>query len=528
MLTMTTAYNTAINASKRIIKVKAELYLNSSLTATYTQNDAIKSINIDRVGEDSKFFGIGVTHKTNIKLIDINREINLTTENYFKIQIGVQLNGGLIEYVSFPKMYVTEVNRDEKTNELSITAYDVLNKAKTATISDLELTSPYTIKNVIEAVGAKIGANSVVIPEDIEAFNIEYTDGANFEGSENLKEVLAAAAEATQTIYFIDSNDSLVFKSLDKDGEAVKTISKANYITLDSSTNKRLQTICSATELGNNVSASITEIGSTQYVRDNPFWELREDIADLLEDAKNAICGITINQFNCNWRGDLALEIGDKIALVTKDNNTVISYLLNDSITYDGGLSQSSEWQYSDDEESESNPNTLGDAIKQTFAKVDKANKKIDLVVSEVGTNSSAISSLQMSTDAINANVQKDINELTNKVNATMTAEDVKLEIQSELTNGVDKVTTNTGFTLNDEGLTISKDGREMTTNINEDGMTIKRDTEERLVADNEGVRAYNLHAKTYLIVGESSRFEDYEKDGETRTGCFWIGDTEV
>ena len=107
---------------------------------------------------------------------------------------------------------------------------------------------------------------------------------------------------------------------------------------------------------------------------------------------------------------------------------------------------------------------------------------------------------------------------------AKMTAEDVKIEIQSELANGVDKVTTNTGFSLNDEGLTISKDGREMTTNINEDGMTIKRDNEERLVADNEGVRAYNLHAKTYLIVGESSRFEDYEKDGETRTGCFWIG----
>jgi hypothetical protein len=125
---MTTAYNTANNASKRIIKAKAELYINSSLTATYTQNDAIKSINIERVGEDSKFFGIGVTHKTNIKLIDVNRAIDLTTDNYFKIQIGIQLNDGSIEYASFPKMYVTEVNRDENTNELSITAYDILNE----------------------------------------------------------------------------------------------------------------------------------------------------------------------------------------------------------------------------------------------------------------------------------------------------------------------------------------------------------------------------------------------------------------
>jgi hypothetical protein len=643
MIAMTTNYNDAINASMRIIKAKAELYDNSALVATYTQNDSIKSINIERIGEDSKFFGVGITHKVNIKLIDVNREITLTTDNYFKIQIGIELNDDSIEYVSFPKVYITEVNRDENTNELSITTYDVLNKAKTLTINDLELTKPYTIKNVVDAIGAKIGADKTKIGKNllkmpynennkltdtaikddhnvitdyfvtleagktytisfestadygtnkgtetvevfllkdkkyeaflqirgkiytftpevsgdyylrydinknetthsfwnfyiaeeekfsgfepyITAFDIEYTDGANFEGTEILKDVLTAAAEATQTIYFIDSNDNLVFKRLDRDGEAVKTISKANYITLDSKTNRRLATICHATELGDNVSASITEIGSTQYVRNNPFWELRADIVELLEDAKNAICGITINQFDCEWRGDLSLEPGDKIALVTKDNNKVISYLLNDVITYNGGLSQSSEWQYSDEEESESNPNTLGEAIKQTFARVDKANKQIDLVVSEVEDNNNSINSLIISTDSINASVQKDLNELTNKVNATMTAEDIKIEIQNELAEGVDKVTTKTGFTLNDEGLTVSKDGSEMTTTINEDGMTVYKDNGEMLKANNDGVIAYNLHAKTYLIVGESSRFEDYEKDGETRTGCFWIG----
>ena len=63
-----------------------------------------------------------------------------------------------------------------------------------------------------------------------------------------------------------------------------------------------------------------------------------------------------------------------------------------------------------------------------------------------------------------------------------------------------------------------------MTTNIDEDGMSVYRGEEEVLTADNQGVTAYNLHARTYLIVGTSSRFEDYEKDGETRTGCFWIG----
>ena len=117
--------------------------------------------------------------------------------------------------------------------------------------------------------------------------------------------------------------------------------------------------------------------------------------------------------------------------------------------------------------------------------------------------------------------VNEDIQTLTQKVNATITAEDVKLQIQSELNNGVTKVETTTGFTFNDEGLTVSKSGSEMTTQITEDGMTVYRDNTAVLIANNVGVDAVNLHATTYLIIGNNSRFEDY---GENRTGCFWIG----
>lgn len=117
--------------------------------------------------------------------------------------------------------------------------------------------------------------------------------------------------------------------------------------------------------------------------------------------------------------------------------------------------------------------------------------------------------------------VNEDIQTLTQKVNATMTAEDVKLQIQSALNNGVTKVKTTTGFTFDDEGLTVSKSGSEMTTQITEDGMTVFRDNTAILMANNVGVDAVNLHATTYLIVGTHSRFEDYGKD---RTGCFWIG----
>ena len=165
--------------------------------------------------------------------------------------------------------------------------------------------------------------------------------------------------------------------------------------------------------------------------------------------------------------------------------------------------------------------NSQAEIINTQMAELELANNSISASVSEIKITQEA------ATDALGA-VNTDITELSNRVDAKMSSEDVQIAIQSELANGVSSVTTTTGFTFNQNGLTVSKSGSEMSTNIDEDGMSIYRNTDEVLTANNEGVIAYDLHAKTYLIVGENSRFEDYEKNGKKQTGCFWIGDTEV
>ena len=55
--------------------------------------------------------------------------------------------------------------------------------------------------------------------------------------------------------------------------------------------------------------------------------------------------------------------------------------------------------------------------------------------------------------------------------------------------------------------------------------MTICRNSNEVLVADNLGVKAEDLHAITFLIVGDNSRFENFKGN---RTGCFYIGKVDV
>jgi hypothetical protein len=153
------------------------------------------------------------------------------------------------------------------------------------------------------------------------------------------------------------------------------------------------------------------------------------------------------------------------------------------------------------------------------------------MVVSESKTNKSDISNLYMTTDEIKGSVTSiktttdnntnELETLKQSVELKMSAEDVRIEISSELEKGTKKVVTDTGFTFDADGLTVSKSNSEMSTTITEDGMKVYRGNTAVLTANNTGVDATNLHATTYLIIGTNSRFEDY---GRNRTGCFWIG----
>ncbi len=115
------------------------------------------------------------------------------------------------------------------------------------------------------------------------------------------------------------------------------------------------------------------------------------------------------------------------------------------------------------------------------------------------------------------------ITELSNKVAVAMTSDQVNLAIQKEMGKGASKVVTSTGYTFSDEGLTVEKSNSEMKTQITEDGMTVYKNGVAALQANNQGVTAVDLRARTYLIVGRNSRFEDMPSGD--RTGCFWIGE---
>lgn len=97
-------------------------------------------------------------------------------------------------------------------------------------------------------------------------------------------------------------------------------------------------------------------------------------------------------------------------------------------------------------------------------------------------------------------------------------------QVNNIIENGTAKL-INTLVEINDDGIAISKDGEEMSLKLgyfdnNKMGLQVNRDNEEMLGVDNTGVRAINIWAKKYLVIGANSRMEDYQ-DG---TGIFYIG----
>ena len=518
-------FENMINSPRRSFRGRVELYNGSTLTQVCGCHDRLIEFTVERIGEHSKFFGFGICQKLTVKLLDKDRTLNITKDHSLEVEFGVEK-----QYIyPCPKFFVEDVTRDENTNTITVTGYDALYAAAAHTVAELEITNRYSIKEFAIACGSFLGLP--VKGVELDSFNLYFDNGANFNGTETIREALNAIADATQTIYYINSDWELTFKRLDVTSVPVAIIDKSKYMTLTTSEMKMLTGVMHATELGDNVSNEMGVDGVTQYIRNNPFWELREDIAELVDAALAAVGGTHINGFACTWRGNFLIEIGDSIAFITKDDGIITSYLLDDTYTFNGGLSAITQWSYNNNQEkSTGNPTTLGEVLKQTSAKVDKVTQEIELVVQQAQNNTDAITTLTLNTNGIYGSVgsleskinenTKEVEELQKAVAATMTDEEIEIAINTRFESGVNKVQTTTGFTFNEQGLTVSKSDSDISTTITEDGMSVNKGSAEVLTANNEGVKAIDLHATTYLIIGKNSRFEDYGN----RTGCYWIG----
>ena len=171
---------------------------------------------------------------------------------------------------------------------------------------------------------------------------------------------------------------------------------------------------------------------------------------------------------------------------------------------------------------------TVEEIVGTSVSEINGEIQSVREYTAQLSLNSESIKSSVRDIEGVIEGVSDDLqNTKGNITSLEQTATQFKLDIQKINDNGVDKVSNTTGI-FDESGLTIDNTESKTKTTITPDGMKVYRkvgySSDPVLTATSDGVDATNLHAKTYLIIGDLSRFENY---GSNRTGCFWIGEVQ-
>ena len=528
MYTHTAEQLAAFKKPAREVFGGVNIYSGSTVSSVLLPDDTLMSIKIERSAPNGKFFGFAASQKMTIEVLGV---LKLDKDTIIQPYFGAED----FEPILYPYFYVDSVIVEDTTNKTVITAYDIISKADKLTIGEVDITYPITFSEYMNKLYLAIGAGGLTLETTLGNTTYDEENGlVNVAGTESIRSILAAAAEFTGTICCCRETNKIEFLQLPQ--QVKDTLTTSDYFDFTNQPSLMLRGIIAVNGLEDNILVG-RDSYYVQIIRENPFLTLRNDIATLLETTFDAVQTAIMFPHKLEYRGCPYYEFFDRLAVVDTTGLTHFIYGFNGSITYDGGFRASSEWSLEQIEETpKGNPTTLGSVLKNTVARIDKINNEIQLLSGLEDAVKEELAEIKLSTDDITMTVEttlketnaeldsmsESINKISEKVSATMTSEQVSIAIQQELSTGVDSVQTKTGFTFDADGLTIDKSGSEMSTQITEDGMTVYRDVTPLLVADHVGVKATNLHATTFLLVGAHSRFENY---GSDRTGCFWMNE---
>lgn len=328
----------------------------------------------------------------------------------------------------------------------------------------------------------------------------------------------AASTTATDTILASEWNAQRVIVEDGEDGVSVDSIEAEYYLSL----RPGYYYICDGTESTDY--QYYLEIGSDKY----QFGLPAVSSGDLLyyDDENNKLF--------------IGGPEGDNIVISEYTDST--HKLIFSHYDYIGGewSSETPSWQngkyiwtrshmYLDDGTETFTDPVLNNYFNDTSSNIAQNTKLISDVAVSVSGVTSTVAQIQPAIQDAKAGVA---NAMTRIAELNQTSQALSVNIQTIMDNGVDQVTTETGYTFNSDGLKITKSGEEMENKLDNTGMYVIRktgeDEENMLVANNEGVIATDVKVRNFLIVGHYARFQDYGASEETsvnphRTGCFHI-----
>lgn len=378
---------------------------------------------------DVGFIGQATSKKLTLILLDNQQTINLENKE-FELYIGADYNNQTY-YINYGKFIVNEPPENDSTNgTIKIIAYDYMIKFN-KTYQD-GVTYPIKMKkylaNICTQAGVQLGSQS--FPNE----NFWVTDN-QFEGKQ-LREVIKHIAKCAFSWARI-GQDNKLYLDFNATGNVIETfglddykqdgfkraneyygpINKVTYA--DSDIQGQEESIPDAVSIALN---GVKEL----IVYDNFFAYTTQKRQDLIQSG-NVLFGFNympVTQLELT--GAIYLDCTDIIEVVDGQNNSVTTRVFAHTIKYNGAISDTvSAPALSNNQETYKNINTTTNAENRTEIMVDRANKKIQSITSQIGDRSQKTTTITQDIDGINSKVE-DIEDLTRTAtgNQTVTISD--------------------------------------------------------------------------------------------------------
>ena len=468
------AFMSAMASPSRMIRGKV-VVVDGGLTSEYGYANKLQSIEQEVSAVKGKMFGAVVSYKSTIKLIDVKNVVQVNVGAKASPQIGI--NG---ELLPMTPVYISSNTFDEVKGIRTLIGEDAIGFTDKYIWNDIkgDLGAIFTIQDVFAAIASKIGMEFMITGE-LPNINAVYTKATfNVNGDETLRQILTAAAEATGAMVFINGNGKMEIKMLSN--TIALAIDKNTQFDLSTEPSSSLSGIISINELNDMISVG-NNSSYISVISVNPFIDPTDDSSQgKLQNLFVKCQGNTFYPYKLKWRGNPALEIGDKIRLTLRDGSVIDTWYLGEKVKYTGGMSAESSWEADESEKPEVGSQTISDTTRRTMAKVDKANQKITLLTEASGEQGQKISQLEVSLDGI----KTEVSEVSSTASAAMTKattveqtvdgiSSTVTQVQSDLSAAEGNIATNTSSITqlsNEIDLKVSKadyTGEEIVSKIN-------------------------------------------------------------
>lgn len=385
MKTHTSSFKTKISTFGRELDTKITYSLNGS-----TQNLGGEELNMVSLHYE------GAILKSVMKQFDIDSNVDIPINTVLNAQFGVKINSEY-EYITLGNFVVYSSEKQEDTQSWKITCYDKMLYAM-KDYEKLNITYPITIRNYIDAICDKVGLTFANASDNFANYNKQltrelYLDNDGETLGYTYRDILDELAQVTASTICINNNDEIEIRYINDtsdtiDEEFLKNIN-VNFGEKYGPINSLVLARSADSDKTDPIedSQSIVENGLCQVkISDNQIlnWDDREIY---MQDIFNKLNGLEYYLNDFSSTGVTYYDLCDRYN-VSIGSQTYSCVMFNDEINITQGLEENVHtnkpeedtpvYKKSDKEENK---------VNQAYIIADKANAKIDEVVSSVGSD---------------------------------------------------------------------------------------------------------------------------------------------